>query len=156
VKKLIALLVTLAFTAGMVGSAAAQAQTPAAKPEDKKAAPAQAAPTAPAAPAAKAEEKAADKKMPARTANGTVRSTTAGGVVVAGKDKGKDTEWTFGVDAKTRITKAGKAITTKDLAAGDVVDVRYMDHEGKAVASAIAVKPGASKKAEAAKDEKKK
>jgi len=142
VKKLIALLVSLAFTAGMVGSAAAQAQTPAAKPEDKKVAPAQAAP--------------ADKKMPARTANGTVRSTTADGVVVAGKDKGKDTEWTFGVDAKTRITKAGKAITTKDLAAGDVVDVRYMDHEGKAVASAITVKPGASKKAEAAKDEKKK
>ncbi len=141
-KKLIALLVSLAFTAGMAGSAAAQAQTPAAKPEEKKAAPAQAAP--------------ADKKMPARTANGTVRSNTADGVVVAGKDKGKDTEWTFGVDAKTRITKAGKAITTKDLAAGDVVDVRYMDHEGKALASAITVKPGASKKAEAAKDEKKK
>ena len=149
-KKLIALLVSLAFTAGTVGSATAQSQAPAARPEDKKAAPAAT------APAAKAEEKAADKKIPARTANGTVRSTSADRLVVAGKDKGKDTEWTFGVDTKTRITKAGKAITAKDIAAGDVVDVRYMDHEGKAVASAITVKPGASKKAEAPKDEKKK
>lgn len=148
-KKFIALLVSLAFTAGMVGFAVAQAQAPAAKPEEKKASPA-------AAPAAKAEDKAADKKMAARTANGTVRSTSAEGVVVAGKDKGKDAEWTFGVDAKTKITRAGKAITAKDLTAGDAVDVRYMDHEGKAVASAITVKPGASKKAEAAKDEKKK
>ena len=148
-KKLIALLVSLAFTVGTVGFAAAQTQAPAAKPEDKKAAPGP-------APAAKAEEKTAEKKMPARTANGTIRSTGADGVVVAGKAKGKDTEWTFGIDAKTKITKAGKAITAKDLAAGDVVDVRYMDHEGKAVAAAITVKPGASKKVEAAKDEKKK
>ena len=139
--KLIAVLVGLTFMASTVGFAAAQGQTPAAKPEDKKAAPAAT------APAPKAEEKAADKKMPARTANGTVRSTGADSLVVAGKDKGKDAEWTFGVDAKTKITKAGKAITVKDLAAGDVVDVRYMDREGKAVASAITVKPGASKKA---------
>ena len=149
-KKLIALVASLAFTAGVVGFAAAQAQAPAAKPEEKKAAP------APTAPAAKAEEKTADKKMPARTANGTIRSASPESLVVAGKDKGKDAEWTFGVDAKTKITKAGKAITAKDLAAGDVVDVRYMDHEGKAVASGITVKPGASKKAEAAKDDKKK
>lgn len=147
-KKLIALLVGVAFVAGTAGFAAAQGQAPAAKPEDKK--------PAPAAPAAKAEEKTADKKMPARTASGTVRSASPEGVVVAGKEKGKDAEWTFGVDAKTRLTKAGKAITTKDLSAGDVVEVRYMDHEGKAVATAITVKPGASKKAEAAKDEKKK
>lgn len=149
-KRFIALLVSLVFTAGTVGFATAQAQAPAAKLEEKKASP------APAAPAAKAEEKAADKKMAARTANGTVRSASADGVVVTGKDKGKDAEWTFGVDAKTKITKAGKATTAKGLAAGDVVDVRYMDHEGKAIASAITVKPGASKKAEAAKDEKKK
>ena len=136
--KLIALLAGIAFTAGTVGFTAAQTPAPA-KAEEKKASP------------------AADKKMAApRTANGTVRSASGEGIVVAGKDKGKDAEWTFGVDAKTKITKAGKAITAKDLTAGDVVDVRYMDHEGKAVASAITVKPGASKKAEATKDEKKK
>lgn len=148
-KKLVALLVGLAFTAGTVGLTAAQTQAPAAKPEEKKASPA-------AGSAAKVENKGADKQMAARRANGTVRSATAEGVVVSGKDKGKDAEWTFGVDAKTKVTRAGKAITAKDLTAGDAVDVRYVDHDGKAVASAITVKPGASKRAEAPKDEKKK
>jgi invasion protein IalB len=48
VKRLIALLVGVAFAVGTVGFAAAQAQAPAAKPDEKKASP------APAAPAAKA------------------------------------------------------------------------------------------------------
>jgi len=64
--------------------------------------------------------------------------------VVAGKEKGKDAEWTFAVDAKTAIRKSGKAITAADLKPGDQVQVRYMDHEGKATAMAVQVKPGAT------------
>ena len=62
--------------------------------------------------------------------------------MVAGKEKGKDAEWTFAVDAKTAIRKSGKAVTAADLKPGDQVQVRYMDHEGKATATAVQVKPG--------------
>jgi len=76
--------------------------------------------------------------------------------VVAGKEKGKDAEWTFAVDSKTAIRKSGKAITAGDLKSGDQVSVRYMDHEGKATAMAVQVKPGgASAKAASQPAEKK-
>ena len=128
-KKLLALLVVIAFAAGSVGVAVAQ--TPAAAP--------------------KAEEKKADKpaemkKMPVKNASGTVKSASANGVVVAGKEKTKDVEWTFGVDPKTAIKKGGKSITAGDLKAGDSVIVRYMDMDGKAVAQAITVRGGMAKK----------
>jgi hypothetical protein len=121
VKRLIALFVGLAFVAGTTGFVAAQ--TPATT--DKK-----------------ADAKPAEKKMAVKVANGTVKSAAPDNVVVAGKDKGKDAEWTFSVTDKTKIKKSGKDITAKDLAAGDSVNVRYMDHEGKATASAITVRPG--------------
>jgi len=124
VKRLIALFVGVAFVTGMTGLVAAQ--TPAPKPEEKK---------------VEKTDKPVEKKMTSRNANGTVKSATADSVVVAGKDKGKDTEWTFAVDPKTKIKKAGKDITAKDLAPGDAVHVRYMEHDGKAVASAISVRP---------------
>jgi hypothetical protein len=91
--------------------------------------------------------KPADKKMPVKTANGTVKSASTDSVVVSGKDKGKDVEWTFTVNDKTQIKKAGKDVMAKDLTAGDGVNVRYMDHEGKSVASAINVrsKPAVAK-----------
>ena len=122
-KKLLALLVVIAFAAGSVGVAVAQ--TPAAAP--------------------KAEEKKADKpaemkKMPVKNANGTVKSASADSVVVAGKEKKKDVEWTFAVGPKTAIKKGGKSITAGDLKAGDSVNVRYMDMDGKAQAQAITVK----------------
>lgn len=78
--------------------------------------------------------------MPVKAANGTVKSATADSVVVTGQDKGKDVDWTFSINDTTQIKKAGKDVTAKDLAPGDGVTVRYMDHEGKSVASAINVR----------------
>lgn len=125
-KTVTAVFAALAFVVGITGSVAAQ--TP---PAEKKA-------DAPAA------TKPAEKKMPVKTANGTVKSATADSVVVAGKDKGKDVEWTFNVNTQTQIKKAGKDVVAKDLAVGDAVNVRYMDHEGKPVASAINVRSKAA------------
>jgi hypothetical protein len=125
VKRLIALFVGLAFVAGTTGFVAAQTPATTDKKMDKS-----------------ADTKPAEKKMAVKVANGTVKSAAPDNVVVAGKDKGKDAEWTFSVTDKTKIKKAGKDITAKDLATGDSVNVRYMDHEGKATASAITVRPG--------------
>lgn len=135
-KKLLALVVAIAFAAGSAGFAIAQ--TPATAPAGKK-----------------AEEKKADKpaemkKMPVKNANGTVKSAAAGSVVVAGREKNKDVEWTFAVDTKTGIKKGGKSITAGDLKAGDSVHVRYMDIDGKAQAQAITVKAGGTAKKDAA------
>ncbi|MGH7387916.1 MAG: hypothetical protein ACREM3_00435 [Candidatus Rokuibacteriota bacterium] len=122
-KRLLALVVAAAFVTGTAGFAAAQA------PKDDK--------------------KAAEKKMPSKNASGTVKSAAADSVVVAGKDKGKDAEWTFAVDTKTKIKKGGKDVTAADLKTGDSVAVRYMEHGGKAVAQAINVRAaGTAKKAE--------
>ena len=57
---------------------------------------------------------------------GTVKSASADSLVVAGKEKGKDAEWTFAIDAKTAIRKSGKAVTAADVKPGDQVQVRYM------------------------------
>ena len=91
--------------------------------------------------------------MPAKNANGTVKSATADSLVVAGKEKVKgskemkDVEWTFAVGAKTAIKKGGKAVTAADLMPGDAVHVRYTEDEGKATATAITVKAGAKARA---------
>jgi len=87
-----------------------------------------------------AQTPAAGKKMPVKTANGTVKSATADSVVIVGKDRGKDVDWTFSVNDATQIKKAGKAVTAPDLAPGDGVNVRYTDYEGKSVASVINVR----------------
>lgn len=87
-----------------------------------------------------AQTPAAGKKTPVKIANGTVKSATADSVVIAGKDRGKDVDWTFSVNDATQIKKAGKAVTATDLAPGDGVDVRYSDHEGESVASVINVR----------------
>ena len=130
-KRLTTLFLALAVAIGPVGLASASSQTQTAPKDDK----------------AKA---AAPKKMTAKNVSGTVKSASADTVVVAGKEKGKDAEWTFAVDSKTKIKKAGKDITAADLKAGDGVAVRYMEHEGKAVAETINVKaaPVAKKAAE--------
>jgi hypothetical protein len=123
VKKLSALFVAVTFVASTAGLAFAQAPpAPAPKAEEKKA------------------DKAGEKKMTSKNANGTVKSAGADSVVVAGKDKGKDAEWTFALDSKTKIKRGGKDIAAGDLKAGDAVQVRYMDHGGKSVAQAITVK----------------
>jgi len=135
VKRLVTLVVALAFALGSAGFAAAQSSAPV----EKKAA------------EAKTEKKA--KKMPAKNANGTVKSATADSLVVAGKEKVKgskemrDVEWTFAVGAKTAIKKGGKAVTAADLMPGDAVHVRYTEDEGKATATAITVKAGGKARA---------
>jgi ribosomal protein S1 len=135
VKRSVALLIALVFGIGLAGLAVAQTSTPA---------PATPAPATTPAPAQKpAEMKKSDVKK-AKNAQGTIKSASPDSLVVAGKEKGKDAEWTFAVDSKTAIRKSGKAITAADLKAGDPVSVRYMDHDGKATAMAIQVKPGAT------------
>ncbi len=126
-KKLIALVAAVVFTTSTVGLVLAQQAPPATekKADDKM-----------------GEKKAPAKKMSAKTANGTVKSASADSLVVTGKAKGKDAEWTFGVDGKTKIKKAGKDVMAADLKAGDAVTVRYMEHEGKQVAQSVTVKPG--------------
>ncbi|HXF96574.1 MAG TPA: DUF5666 domain-containing protein [Gemmatimonadales bacterium] len=136
-------LLIAAFVAASAVSAWAQAPAP--KPEEKKT-------EKPAA-----EKKAPAKKPAAKTASGTVKSASADSVVVAGKEKGKDAEWTFAVDAKTTIKKGGKDVTAADLKSGDPVHVRYTQEGGKQVAQAITVRAaGTAKKSEAAKPETKK
>ena len=135
-KRFVTLLIAAVFGIGIAGSAVAQTTTPA---------PATPAPATTPAPAQKpAETKPKSEVKKAKTAMGTVKSASADSLVVAGKEKGKDAEWTFAVDAKTAIRKSGKAVTAADLKPGDQVQVRYMDHEGKATATAVQVKPGAT------------
>jgi hypothetical protein len=121
----------LVFVGGLVGVAAASGTA-----TDKKA------------------EKAADKPMkkPAtKSASGTVKSASADSIVVAGKDKGKEAEWTFGLDGTTKIKKGGKDATAADLKAGDSVQVKYMEDGGKATAQSVMAKESkAEKKAEKA------
>lgn len=118
-KRLVAMLIGVVFVAGAVGVATAQA------------------PAKPAAGDMKADK---GKKITVHTASGTVKSATGDSIVVSGKDKGKDAEWTFAIDDKTKVKKAGKDIVAKDIAAGDNVSVRYMDHEGKMTASSVTVR----------------
>ena len=129
-KRLFALLVGVAFVAGTVGLVAAQTGT---TTTDKK-------------PAADTKMDKSTKKGATKTASGTVKSASPDSIVVAGKEKGKDTEWTFAVDDKTKVKKGGKETMAKDIAPGDKVTVRYMDHEGKPTAMNVNV--SGAKKAE--------
>ncbi len=132
-KRALAALVGIAFVFASAGLASAQTPAPAMKPEEKK------------------MEKM-EKKAPHHTAVGTVKTAGADGIVVAGKAKGKETEWTFAVSDKTKIRKAGKDVTAKDLAPGDKVSVRYMDEGGKMTAMTVSASAG-SKQAAKAKEE---
>jgi Domain of unknown function (DUF5666) len=141
VKKLFAMVLAIVVAAATAGYAVAQEK----KPEEKK--------------MEKSGEmkKSDDMKMKTKMANGTVKSAGADSLVVAGKEKGKDAEWTFGVDAKTSIKKGGKTITAADLKAGDPVTVQYAQHDGKSMAQSITVKaPAPAKKMDEKKTEEKK
>ena len=87
-----------------------------------------------------APESQASPKSPSRNVTGTVRSSSADTVVVAGRDKGKDSEWTFAVEPTTDIRKGSKAIIAADLRPGDGVSVRFVERNGKAHAEWIRVK----------------
>jgi hypothetical protein len=117
VKRALAALVGVAFVFASVGLAAAQTPPPATKTDDKK-----------------MEKDASMKKAAHHTAVGTVKTVGPDNIVVGGKSKGKEMEWTFGLNDKTKIKKAGKDVTAKDLAEGDKVTVRYMDEGGKMTA----------------------
>ena len=132
-KKLIATCVAVLFAMGAAGLAVAQdKKADEKKPEMKS--------------DAKMEKK--EKKAAAKSASGTVKSATGDSLVVGGKMKGKDEEWTFGVDSKTTIKKGGKAITAADVKAGDSVQVKYTEADGKATAQSVMVKSAPAKKAE--------
>jgi hypothetical protein len=138
VKRTVAVLASMALGIAAAGAAVAQTTTPA---------PAQAPTTAPPPTQRPTEMKPkTGEAIRAKSAVGAVKSASADSVVVAGKEKGqtaKDIEWTFAVDSKTAIRKAGKAITASDLKTGDQVHVRYTDRDGKPMAVAIQVRPGA-------------
>ena len=86
-------------------------------------------------------QKKADAKKTTRSVSGTVKSSSLETVVVAGHDKGREAEWTFGVEPTTFIRKGSKSITAGDLKAGDVVQVRFSEMDGKAMAQSIVVRP---------------
>ncbi len=130
-KKLIALPLALVFALGTAGFVVAQEKKAEEKKSEMKS-------------DAKPMEKKAEKKPMAKTANGTVKTASADSVVVAGKDKGKDAEWTFAVDPKTTIKKGGKAITAADIKTGDSVQVKYTEADGKAMAQSVTVKAPAA------------
>lgn len=138
-KKLLSIAIALAFFGSLVGVAAASgtATTTDKKTEDKKM-----------DKAADKAEKKADKKPSAKSANGTVKSATADSIVVAGKEKGKDAEWTFAVDPNTKIKRSGKDATAADVKAGDSVQVKYTEDGGKATAQSVTAKEAKMKKAE--------
>ncbi len=124
-KKLFALILSVAVLIGPAGIVVAQ---------EKKADDAKAAETTPG--------KAVSK---AKTANGTVKAATPDSVTVVGKG---DREWTFSVDPKTSIKKAGKAVVPADLKAGDAVHVQFHEVEGKLIAKSITVRAGGTAKKE--------
>ena len=95
-----------------------------------------------ASPSTSSATKAEQRKVPARTVNGVVRSSSPDTVVVSGRDKGKDMEWTFAVELMTDIRKRGKSVIVGDLKPGDAVQVRFTEQDGKALARSIQVKGG--------------
>ena len=136
-KKLIAMCVALLFAMGTVGLAVAQEKKAEEKKSDMK---------SDMKSDAKMDKK--EKKAATKSASGTVKAASADSLVVGGKMKGKDEEWTFGVDSKTTIKKGGKAITAADVKAGDSVQVRFTEDAGKMMAQSVMVKAAPAKKAE--------
>jgi hypothetical protein len=146
VKKLLSVFVAAAFVAGVAGFASAQTTAPAEKKvgeAEKKAGEKMEKAGEKMEKAGEKKIEKAEKKMASKHASGSVKSAGADSIVVAGKEKGKEAEWTFAVDpTKTKIKKGGKDITAADLKAGDSVQVRYTDMDGKMVATSVTVKGG--------------
>jgi hypothetical protein len=108
----VALLMAMTLAAGAVGFVSTQAQT---RPEQRR------------------------SVTKTGTAAGTVKTVSNDSVVVIGKARGKAVEWTFAVDAKTRIQKGGKDVTAGALTPGDQVSVRYTEHAGRTIAQGVTV-----------------
>jgi hypothetical protein len=139
----------MAFVVGLVAPVLAQQQTAPAAPAPATPAPA-AKPAEPVKPAAKATEtaKPAAKAAKTKSASGTIKTASGESITVIGADK---KEWAFAVDKDTKITKGGKAVTSKDLAKKDPVTVKYAEAEGKMTAKVVAVKAAKAAKAAAKK-----
>ena len=80
------------------------------------------------------------QKPASRSVSGTVKSASLETVVVAGRDQGRDAEWTFTVEPTTNIRKGDKSIVAGDLKPGDAVQVRFTEQDGRAMARSILVK----------------
>ena len=134
-KRALAAIVGVAFVFASAGLAAAQ--TPPTKADDNK---------------MEDKKDTSMKKAPHHTAVGTVKTAGPDNLVVAGKSKGKETEWTFALNDKTKVKKAGKEVMAKDLAAGDKVTVRYMDEGGKMTAMTVSASAPSKQAAKAKED----
>ena len=90
------------------------------------------------------------QKKLVRSVNGSVRTSSNEAIVVVGRDKGRDVEWTFALEPTTTIRKGNKSIVGGDLKTGDSVHVRFSERDGKAVAESVLVRapkaPPATKK----------
>ena len=89
---------------------------------------------------ASTERKTDKPKRAIHNVSGKVRSAGADVVVVTGRDKGKDAEWTFAIAPTTHIRRGSQSIVAADLKPGDSVQVRYLERDGKAQAESILVK----------------
>jgi hypothetical protein len=84
-------------------------------------------------------EKTAQKKV-VRSVNGSVRTASSEAIVVVGRDKGREIEWTFALEPTTNIRKGNKSIVGKDLKVGENVQVRFSERDGRAVAESVIVR----------------
>ena len=132
-KKLLVVTLSALFALSSVGLAAAQAK-PEPSAQEKKGA---------------EESKKGAEPTPgkavgkSKNADGTVKAATANSLTLVGKG---NKELTFGMDPKTSIKKAGKAVVATDLKEGDPVHVQFTETEGKLLAKAVTVKAGGTAK----------
>ena len=103
-------------------------------------------------PAAQPEKPAGQKTAPAKSAaklqrlTGSVKSASEESLVLEVVQKDKTAkEYTFSLDPKAKFSKAGKAITAKDLQAGDSATVSFTEADTKLVAKAVTVRVRAAK-----------
>jgi hypothetical protein len=83
-----------------------------------------------------------------KRASGTLKSASADSLVieVTGTDKSKK-DWTFALDKSSRLSKGGKSVTAKDVAAGDSARVSYEEKDGKMTAKSVTLTAPAKKEA---------
>lgn len=84
-------------------------------------------------------DKAGQKRV-VRSVNGSIRTASSEAIVVVGRDKGREIEWTFALEPTTNIRKGNKSIVGKDLKVGENVQVRFSERDGKAVAESVIVR----------------
>lgn len=135
-KKAIAIIVSVLFVLSVAGLSFAAEQK--AAPAEKKAAPAEKKEAAPAKTEAKAEKKAPAK---VKQVTGEVAAVDAKAMTLT--VKGKKDEVALTVNDKTKFDK-GKSLA--DVKVGDKATVKYVEKDGKNVASSVMVKAAPAKK----------